>query len=69
MLQDHTTYKKLEADPTPKLQRKMNHVLLKLKHDGEIEPSLYTKLYCSSGGFRVCMGCRKFTSLQSLCIQ
>jgi len=27
----------------------MNRVLLKLKHDGELNPALYTELYCSSG--------------------
>jgi len=49
MLQDRGTYKRLENDPTIKIQRKMNRILLKLKHDGELDPSLYARLYCSSG--------------------
>ena len=49
MLGDTCTYKKLNQDPTPALQRKMNQQLLQLKRKKEHPEPVYNDLRCSSG--------------------
>ena len=49
MLGDTCTYKKLNKDPTPALQRKMNQQLLVLKRKKELSEPVYNELRCSSG--------------------
>ena len=48
-LSDESTYRLLEKDPTPSLQRKMNATLLQLKKDRKIPTTKYNTLRCSSG--------------------
>ena len=49
MLGDTCTYKKLNKDPTPTLQRKMNQQLLQLKRKKEHPEPVYNELRCTSG--------------------
>ena len=49
MLGDTCTYKELNKDPTPALQRKMNQQLLELKREKELSDPVYNELRCSSG--------------------
>ena len=43
------TYQKLNRDPTPSLERKMNTMLLQLQRDGQLPCGLYLMLRSSAG--------------------
>ena len=49
MLTDASTYKPLQKDPTPALQRKMNSLLLTLHKSGHLSDQQYHKLRDSAG--------------------
>ena len=49
LISDSSTYKVMQKDPTPSLQRKMNGLLLHLKKQQRLQPTEYDYLRCSSG--------------------
>ena len=49
MLDDTSTYKRLQKDPTPSLEWRMNSMLLKLHKEDQIPTLLYKKLHSSAG--------------------
>lgn len=48
LLADRNTYKPLQQDPTPALKRRMNSLLLSLKHESHLPPQLYRHLHSYS---------------------
>ena len=49
LLDDSTTYRLIEKDPSPSLERKMNSILLSLCKKGELPRVLYDKLRSTAG--------------------
>ena len=59
LLDDQKTYEKLDKDPTPTLERKMNAMLLRMKKAGSISDRLYDRLRCSAGRLPLLYGLPK----------
>ena len=59
LLADQKTYERMNKDPTPGLERKMNAMLLRMKKAGSISDHLYNRLRCSAGRLPLLYGLPK----------
>ena len=59
LLADRKTYERMDKDPTPGLERKMNAMLLRMKKAGSISDHLYNRLRCSAGRLPLLYGLPK----------
>ena len=62
---EQKTYGKLDKDPTPGIERRMNTMLLLIKKAGSISDHLYNRLRCSMGRLPLLYGLPKVHKLEA----